>query len=69
MSDLLVRLPSMGAYSADDLRAGFGKVTEQLDDLMCDHLASSACILAGRSVTALEGCHCHILCTVRNVYT
>ena len=39
MSDLLVRLPSMGAYSADDLRAGFGKVTEQLDDLMCDDFA------------------------------
>ena len=40
VSDLLVRLPSMGAYSADDLRAGFGKVTEQLDDLMCDCLPS-----------------------------
>ena len=39
VSDLLVRLPSMGAYSADDLRAGFGKVTEQLDDLMCDDFA------------------------------
>jgi hypothetical protein len=36
VSDLLVRLPSKGAYSADDLRAGLGKVTEQLDDIMCD---------------------------------
>lgn len=34
VSDLLVRLPSKGAYSADDLRAGLGKVTEQMDDLM-----------------------------------
>lgn len=34
MSELLVRLPSKGAYSADDLHAGLGKVTEQLDDLM-----------------------------------
>lgn len=34
IADLLVRLPATGAYSADDLRDGLGKVTELMDDLM-----------------------------------
>ena len=60
VSDLLVRLPSMGAYSADDLRAGFGKVTEQLDDLMCDFLlpfSCLACVMA--SGISHAGCQMH----------